>query len=795
MKNKSIFLFIAQYLLCFCVNAQTDFIKIRGRQFFDNEGQPFYPMHAVYFLDVIYPSALAVGVAPRTNPVSDPDINQYYIAPNAWYGWPTMNGKYESYDETISLDLIEQDFRKIKEMGFNGVRLSNSSWRYNLQYKDWKNDVVRNFPQEFYLKTWPDQGPYSKDVVQLRRHYDQDPFLQRYLTLLDLVLERAERADIDVLLDVSVFGIYNFPGTVDDFDDLLNIYGNHFSSNKTLMGYVIIQEPAYTDLADHVKSDICEKVDEHFYFTIKRADPNHLVTIGMIDVQDVVEWDPAILKVDFLMPHVYPFWRNYEHLNMTDGIDRVLGKLYWISKNYPVPWFIGETNILASNTAIEPGQMQGTETQQKEFVDAFLEQVHNCSGSGFTYFAYQESGRNDGATGQVYNDGSGILNQGELDDFEDTNYDKEFVTSIRNYFVNRHAPNPDLCLKPYNYYDPYNAERYSNYFFPSFPGSAVTIPIVKGTVTDQYGNPIEDALVTVAAFSSERTHDDPIDPLLVTGVIENSYYTFTDEDGKYQIKPFSIKPDGIPLLQYQYIRWMKVTAPGCSIEQMNEWKWLSDPNDPTTVWDGDPPNVEDDFDNDGNINFNLTKNNSDYDIIIQNQAIANQNSQDFTGRLKLTAIVQNSILSGGNSTFIALDTVHIKDEFQAFAGCTLTIKNTTVFDDCIEFPSTLRYGSFNLHRNPKIKERNKEMELIFQHKEDELSIFPNPNTGIFQVGISDESELENEIQVFDTFGKQVFEITTSSKSMEFNFSSQPKGLYILRANDNKRTIYKRFIIQ
>lgn len=87
------------------------------------------------------------------------------------------------------------------------------------------------------------------------------------------------------------------------------------------------------------------------------------------------------------------------------------------------------------------------------------------------------------------------------------------------------------------------------------------------------------------------------------------------------------------------------------------------------------------------------------------------------------------------------------------------------------------------------------MELIFQHKEDELSIFPNPNTGIFQVGISDESELENEIQVFDTFGKQVFEITTSSKSMEFNFSSQPKGLYILRANDNKRTIYKRFIIQ
>lgn len=790
MKNKSIFLIIAHCLLCFCVEAQSDFIKIRGRQFFDNEGQPFYPMHAVYFLDVIYPEALFQPGPPAMNPVTDPDINHYYIAPNAWYGSNLMNGKYESYTESGSLELIEKDFRKIKQMGFNGVRLSNSSWRYNLQYTDWGNSWVTSFPQEFYLKTWPDQNNYRKDVVKLRRPYNQDPFLDRYLELLDSVLGRAANAGITVLLDVSVYGIYNFPSAVTDLDDLLTIYGNHFSSNKTLMGYAIIQEPAFTDKADHVKSDICEKVSNHFFSTIKTADPNHLVTIGMIDVQDVIEWDPAILKVDFLMPHVYPFWRDYEHLNMTDGIDRVLGKLYWISKNYPVPWFIGETNILASNTSIEPGQMEGTETQQKEFVDAFLEQVYNCSGSGFTYFAYQESGRNDGASGQVYNDGSGILNQGELSDPTDTRYDKEFVTSIRNFSVNRHAVNSGLCLKPYNYYDPYNAERYSNYFFP--PWSSVPIPIVKGTVTDQYGNPIPDALVTVAAFSGERIPD-PLGGY--KGVIENSYYTFTDEDGKYRVKPFSILPSGVPDPFRQKIRWMKVTAPGCSIEQKNNWSWQEIPNVDATIWQGDPPNVADDFDNDGNINFILTKNNSDYDRIIQNQTITDQNSEDFTGRLKLTAIVQNSILSGGNSTFIALDTVHIKDEFQAFAGCTLTIKNTTVFDDCIDFPSTSRVSHFEHHRDPKIREYNKEMELIFRYKDDELSIFPNPSTGKFQVRISEESELENKIQVFDTFGKQVFEITTSSKSMEFNFSSQPKGLYILSAYNNRRTIYKRFLIQ
>ncbi|HRH65729.1 MAG TPA: T9SS type A sorting domain-containing protein [Bacteroidia bacterium] len=796
MKKKSIYILIAHCLLWFCVNAQSDFIKIRGRQFFDNEGQPFYPMHAVYFLDVIYPEALFQPGPPAMNPVSDPYINQYYIAPNAWYGSLTMNGKYESYLESGSLALIEKDFRKIKEMGFNGVRLSNSSWRYNLQYDDWENGWVDIFPQDFFLKTWPDKNHYRKDVVMLRRPYDQDPFLDRYLVLLDSVLGRASNAGINVLMDVSVFGIYNFPSAVDDLQELLRIYGNHFKENKTLMGYVIIQEPTYTDLPSHVKSDICEKVNL-FYETLHNpsCDTNHLITIGMIDVQDVLEWDPAVLKVDFLMPHVYPFFRDYEQLNMEDGIKRVLGKLYWISKNYPIPWFIGETNILASDDAILPGQMQAPESLQKQFVDSFLEQVHNCSGSGFTYFAYQESGRHDVSGGPFYNDGSGILRMGNLTNENDNRYDKEFVTDIRNYFDNRPPPNAELCSKPDNYYDPYNAKRHSEDYFP--PG---TIPMIKGTVTDQNGSPIKNAVVTVYAFTGIRLHEDLNNPNKITGVKDNGYYTFTDADGKYSITPFSIDFPNSPDGGLQFIRWIQVSAVGTTKSECphpDGWTWYSNPNDPNTQWLNLPPNVLTECGStNGEINFVLNRNSDSYYTVIENQLVNAQNStKHYSGRLKLKAQGQNIISSDGTANLSALDTVNLKDEFSSVAGSETHIHNTNVFDECIDFPSPARINHSTTFLKQKKSRISKELDLVFTHEPQDISIFPNPGTGKFMLKIQLNSSLNKEIEIFDIYSKRIFSMITVANNLEIDISSQSKGLYFVKVKSNKSSIVKQLIIQ
>ena len=85
---------------------------------------------------------------------------------------------------------------------------------------------------------------------------------------------------------------------------------------------------------------------------------------------------------------------------------------------------------------------------------------------------------------------------------------------------------------------------------------------------------------------------------------------------------------------------------------------------------------------------------------------------------------------------------------------------------------------FNQHKNfVGIEEQTK--------SDFELSIYPNPNSGIFTVNISSNSPSDLTISVINLFGKEVYNATNKiveNYTKEIKLSQLAAGIYYLQAN-------------
>jgi uncharacterized delta-60 repeat protein len=73
-----------------------------------------------------------------------------------------------------------------------------------------------------------------------------------------------------------------------------------------------------------------------------------------------------------------------------------------------------------------------------------------------------------------------------------------------------------------------------------------------------------------------------------------------------------------------------------------------------------------------------------------------------------------------------------------------------------------------------------------------ISIYPNPNSGIFQIK-SDESLKNATIKIYNTQGQIIFESTQFVS--EIDLSNQPKGIYFIQIKSEEKIINKKIVVQ
>ena len=108
MKKVCLFIMVLSIACCYISIGQgTGYVTLKGRQFYDTAGLPFFPMVMNYHVELTH---------------DNPNNPQYKIIRSTIYGTAgcVLEGGYTFNDCETSL---AQDFAKMKQMGFNTIRL------------------------------------------------------------------------------------------------------------------------------------------------------------------------------------------------------------------------------------------------------------------------------------------------------------------------------------------------------------------------------------------------------------------------------------------------------------------------------------------------------------------------------------------------------------------------------------------------------------------------------------------------------------------------------------------------
>lgn len=268
-------------------------------------------------------------------------------------------------------------FQELRSKGFNSIRLlgmnvgvhctsflANSSGcnecteSTTLQYQRWPGNVPEDWTR--YVDVGP--APYTD-----------------YFAMLDLILDAAEEADIKVMLLTGKQAISD--NIIPAFNNWLVEVTEHCKNKPALFAYDLQNEPAYNDDDCHHKGRVCEIVRD--WTDIVHAHCPQLTTTCVSPWE--FWWDPGVMHIDFLSPHVYA----PEMVNQTPlDYDRVFRDLYWFRlADLGMPWMIGEIGFSAD---IDDGNVTGDHGQISDmltFIQTTLDFVRDCGGDGYAWWA------------------------------------------------------------------------------------------------------------------------------------------------------------------------------------------------------------------------------------------------------------------------------------------------------------------------------------------------------------------------------------------------------------------------
>lgn len=722
-------------LISLTVNiVQAQYVTLEGRQFKTSNGQNFYPICMNYCVDIVH----------------NDGSTDYYISPNPHYG---LTKYFECHNDSDCLNLIEYDFAKIVEMGFNTVHLVGPT-----PFTDTSGIYIGSYRYIPNISTW---APFTKNYITYP--VISDSFIQDLFGFIDVLVLKAHDAGLKVILDCQQMDVFTFPNATEKVTEYMSALSNHiYNSNdtirETVMAYVLVGEPAWNDLVQRDKQDVCD-ITREWYDTLKTNDPDHLVAAGGMHYFELFKWDPSVIKMDFYFPHVYPYFYSYEDIasvhDQYAALSRVNGILYWLNKNCPVPWMLGETSLSADSVYIPGSGMHGNLTDQANYIDSTLKNVRNYGGSGYSVWQYQEVWwDNDGQE-----DNYGLLYHGDQYSLPVSNHslEKPAVQKFRDFDEN--APlNP--CGQPFNYYDPLSWESKS----PGYP-KTLTGAITETNTT----NPIEDAYIVAWTWYEKPFND----------TIYSSFnFTFSQYYGNYSLNP------KYPNSYNVGYRFVGVTASGAN----STWRNADSLYYP---WQ---------------YNFFLQYSPFKYDLEINNETVIASDSRNFQGGNTLTvSTLSGSVVtvdSNAVSEFKARTGVTVNGTFTAALGSDVYIYCTATFPECKDYEGFKSMRTSNTVTD-ETQENNtdfdKQMEVKFIPIKDYafLDVFPNPGNGFFTLNLRTNKEDNTVMQViiFDITGSCIFKgaVTNSLTILDLSFLS--KGIYYLHATTKDDSFNQKLIIQ
>ncbi len=409
------------------VLAKAQYVSLKGKQFYNQAGQPFYPMICNY------EATLSCNQCAHGDGVAA--INDIELAPNYNYG---SSGVYE-FDFGRGKDMVAADFALMKSMGFNTVRVlwlnfNGHDYYGHVENGEWKSGGADGGRAICQPHSGPQWNWWGKPLI-FHQPYERDRNLQEVLfPKIKEMLDIAWAQGLNVIL---LSGGNTVSGTIafnkdssyyyrlqqaKGYASYLHALGKYLNKHPALLAYDLYNEPVFGTwgtwgpFTASNKAEI-KQFSALWYDSLKQADPNHLITMSNWDIQDLMTYDPTILKLDFNSFHIYPAFLlgKWEPADKPTAMQRFNMQLYWINKNCRLPWIISETagsswteegaDIMGQDTnALVPGftqQHKGKNLSEMPFVWGSYQEharhildmqqaIVNYGGSGFGYWGYME---------------------------------------------------------------------------------------------------------------------------------------------------------------------------------------------------------------------------------------------------------------------------------------------------------------------------------------------------------------------------------------------------------------------
>jgi Secretion system C-terminal sorting domain/Cellulase (glycosyl hydrolase family 5) len=746
------------------LNSGTGYVRLEGKQFIDGSGTPFYPLLCNWEPQIVYDSP-----------------GNYHLSPYNSYG---NNNSFECTNDVDCDQQILNEFNYIRSLGFNGVRINGFYPQYDFASGNFYLPAVDQVLQKQVMPLPIMTPPFINDA-------NTNVLFDMYQKILDIASQVNSNNQGPFFVIINTCGLTNEYSSGSHIDYLTTMHplyiqylrelGKKLQGAPNLIAYDFWNEPCYSLKGVFSKEEVCNMVSD-WVDNIKFYDQHHLTTVGNC-WDDVIRFDAAVMKIDFMSPHFYPLNKIYDNQQtpIAEYLDQARGAFYWLGKNAPLPWIIGETGFTASSSAPlgwAPNETFGTLTEQKDYAEFITNLTRDCGGSGFSWWNFQDTHNNtDGS------DTEGLNHWGLLErDIPCSNplepcptQEKPLITNFfRTYGASIPAPNPANFTPPIKYLDPYNHSNLST--TQNFT--------LTGYISDQFGNPVEDAIV--GGWNFTETVIDPNDP---NQTIDQYYYhyTYSDANGYYQLIPYEY---ALPVTR-GYIEHMNLSASSSQVFVVNNWGTGT----PNSI------NINQNLSQITTVNAVISRNCFGYDETVNNVnvTLASPAPINFKGWNTLTlnnVTIEGNGSIGARSDISARQQVQVNHVFHAAKGSEVHIYiNHNLFAECNDYlgyrqPSSTATSSTTNSFNEKW------IELAFTSSVTSLgfTVKPNPTSGLCVVEIFNIKKIEGILTLSESSGRKILsrQITTAIEELDLSFLSS--GIYYLQLKTENMVLNKIIVL-
>lgn len=738
-----------------CRGQNSSFVIMEGNHF-KLEGQNYYPITANYSISV--------------NKVVNGGVTSFNVGPQGWYYGRAYNSSTQQY--VFQADYLNAnemqtamvyDFESLINHGFNSIRLTFGPGEESQRNSSCAEYTPKRYGHclGFACSTpgrWCDFQPFSSPsgpYDQIYSIYDQVFYAVNQASFNTgkpfkvMILIGAKNMDQDIQPGETI-------SRRDEYANFLSAISDHYKDNPALMAYDFYNEPGnfhWTGIIEnsngeeigyenYSKQEVCNILS--LWSNAVRSNTTHQYsTIGLFGCNDVFQWDPGVMDVDFLSFHIYPDpslgVRNGSANNpsLPVMIKDVKRQIKWIANTINKPWILGEIGLSSTyNDECLPDQ--GTNEDQRFFAQSTLAFTRDVGGKGYSWWCYKDADYksctdNSGESGYY-----GLWTMGLSSAMSPC--PTNLATATNNncrYSFEKPAADEFLAFDPLNvnsnggivsdadYYNPYNYSTVTN-----------------GTVVDQDGNPIVNAVVRGSNTDWKW------------------FTTFTRANGTFSL--YSDSP---------IVHWNASAI--CATSDNN-------------------PGAQN--------TFHLNKIPDEKTI---SRAITSDEYIEAINKL----FVLNSSISGNGSTGVTCDmkagkSLIITPGFTAQKGCHYTAHignpncgslSSQVF---ATHPNQQLSDSHNMSDENSLKsgQITANQPDIVGSSSLVLSISPNPSNGEFYILTNDLNRMTKSVSVYNSLGVQILNFDSEDQNIKIDLKKYGKGMYNIHVGYCKTEYVQKVII-